>query len=187
MLSTNIFVPIRNSRMQMNEVYFWTDTIKDWRSLLKQDKYKQIIVNSLHELVERKKIVVYAFVIMPNHLHLVWKLIDKNGKEMPHASFNKFTAHQIVEDLKKHHTKVLSLFEVEETERKHRIWQSDPLAVLMDTLKKVEQKINYIHTNPLQEKWNLADRPENYHWSSAKYYETGKDDFGFLTNFNEAF
>ena len=173
--------------MQMNMVYFWTDTIKDWKHLLKQDKYKQVIVDSLRELVNREKIVVYAFVIMPNHIHLIWKLIDRNGKEMAHASFNKFTAHQIIEDLTKHHYKVLSLFEVAEMERKHRIWQSDPLAILMDTRQKVEQKINYIHNNPLNERWNLADRPENYYWSSANFYETNKDDFGLLTNFNEMF
>ena len=29
----------RNSRMEFDLVYFWTDTIKDWKHLLKQDKY----------------------------------------------------------------------------------------------------------------------------------------------------
>ena len=118
---------------------------------------------------------------MPNHIHLIWKLLEKNGKEMPHASFNKFTAHEIIEDLKKYHPQVLSVFKVEEKERQYRIWQSDPLAILMDTRQKLEQKINYIHNNPLHERWNLADRPENYYWSSASYYVTNKDDFGFLT------
>lgn len=40
---------------------------------------------------------------------------------------------------------------------------------------------------PLHERWNLADMPESYCWSSASYYETNKNDFGFLTNLNEAF
>jgi hypothetical protein len=31
-------------------------------------------------------------------------------------------------------------------------------------------------------KWKLSDTPENYKWSSAKFYEIGDDDFGFLTN-----
>ena len=47
----------------------------------------------------------------------------------------------------------------------------------------VQQKLEYIHLNPLQEKWNLATRPEEYYWSSAKYYEIGIDDFGILTNY----
>jgi hypothetical protein len=33
---------IRNSRMFLNEVYFWTDTIKDWKLLLAHDLLKWI-------------------------------------------------------------------------------------------------------------------------------------------------
>lgn len=76
---------------------------------------------------------------------------------------------------------------MDEKERQYRIWQRDPLAILMDSRKKVEQKIEYIHLNPLQEHWNLADRPENYRWSSAKFYETGEDEFGILTHYREQF
>ncbi len=90
-----------------------------------------------------------------------------NGKEMPHASFNKATAHLIVKDLKNNHPVVLSHFKVEEKEREYRIWQRDPLAVLIDNKTKFEQKLNYIHNNPLAERWNLVERLENYYWSSA--------------------
>lgn len=110
-----------------------------------------------------------------------------NGKEMPHASFNKATAHLIVKDLKANHEKVLAHFKVEEKERSFRIWQRDPLAVHMDTKEKFEQKLDYIHDNPLQERWNLASRPELYKWSSACFYETGIDPFGFLTHYAEHF
>ncbi len=65
---------IRNSRMFLNEVYFWTDTIKDWKTLLAQDKLKTIIIDSWNNLVQRKKIVIYGFVIMPNHLHIIWEM-----------------------------------------------------------------------------------------------------------------
>ena len=83
---------IRNSRISLNEVYFWTDTIKDWKHLLKNEKYKEIIIDELQCLVNLNKIAVYGFVIMPNHLHFLWEMLNKNGKEMPHTSFNKWTA-----------------------------------------------------------------------------------------------
>ncbi len=74
MTKNSIFnTPIRNSKMELCEVYFWTNTIKDWKHLLKQDKYKQLIINSLKELVDKKLITVYAFVIIPNHIHLIWE------------------------------------------------------------------------------------------------------------------
>jgi len=68
-----------------------------------------------------------------------------------------------------------------------RVWQRDALAILMDSRAKVEQKIEYIHLNPLQERWSLADRPENYKWSSARFYEEEIDDFGFITHYLERF
>ena len=114
-------------------------------------------------------------------------MLDKNGKEMPHASFNKKVAHEIVKDLKLYHTQVLPFFKVNEKEREYRIWQRDALAIEMDTRNKVEQKIDYIHTNPLQEHWNLSKRPEDYKWSSAEFYETGIDEFGFITHYMDRY
>jgi hypothetical protein len=55
----------------------------------------------------------------------------------------------------------------------------------MDSPEKLEQKLEYIHFNPLQERWNLVKSPEDYYWSSARFYEEGKDDFGFLKHYME--
>jgi len=173
--------------MEFDQVYFWTDTVKDWKYLLKQEKYKELIISSWRELSERGQVKIYGFVIMPNHLHVVWEMKEPNGKERPYASFNKYTSHYILEDLKLNHPAVLTHFRVEEKERKHRIWKRDPLAILIDSKIKVEQKINYIHNNPLQEHWSLADRPEEYLWSSAEFYEKGTDRFGFLKHYAERF
>jgi putative transposase len=183
----DIFRASRNSTLLLHEVYFWTATIKNWKHLLGNDEFKSVIIDSLKELVAREKIAVYAFAIMPNHIHLIWEMRALNGKEMPHASFNKFTAHQFQELLRQNHPKLLEPFKVEELERKYRFWQRNALAILMDSREKVFQKIEYIHNNPLQEKWNLVKEPEDYKWSSAKFYETGIDDFFFLTNITEVF
>ena len=66
---------LRNSDMRLKEVYFWTSTIVEWKHLLKQDKYKDVIIGSLKTLTDRKCISVYAFVIMPNHIHVLpWQV-----------------------------------------------------------------------------------------------------------------
>ncbi len=184
-MEIDIFKQDRNSKMLLNEVYFWTDTVKDWKKIFSIDKYKMIVVDTLRELVNRKKITIYAFVIMPNHLHLVWQMIALNGKEMPYASFNKFTSHQIFQDLKLRHPEILPFFKVSDGERNFRLWQRDPLAILMDTQNKLEQKVDYIHDNPLQGQWQLCENPEDYEWSSARFYETGVDNFGFLTDYRD--
>ncbi|GAA0878606.1 hypothetical protein GCM10009119_15740 [Algoriphagus jejuensis] len=177
----------RNSHMEFDAVYFWTDTVKDWKCLLASDRYKEIVVKSWRELVSRGMVIVYGFVIMPNHLQVIWEMKEPNGKEMPHASFNKFTSHMIVKDLKAVSQGRLSDFRVEEEDRAFRVWQRDPLAILMDSREKLEQKLNYLHQNPLQAHWNLADRPENYRWSSALFYERGIDEFGFVTHYMDRF
>lgn len=176
---------VRNSHLELNEVYFWTSTIKNWLHLLDADHYKQVIVDSLIYLVKAQKVTVYAFVIMPNHIHLIWELNDLNGKEMPHASFNKFTSHQFLQLSTLDNSKIT--YKVNDKDRSHRFWQRDPLAVQVNSKRIIEQKLDYIHLNPLQEKWNLVKHPEDYKWSSAGFYETGIDNFGFLTHYRERF
>jgi len=181
------FKHIRNSRMDLNEVYFWTTTVLDWRKLLDDESYKRLVLGLLKTMVEKNQIAVYGFVIMPNHVHLIWELLKLNGREKLHASFQKATSHEIIKDLKVNHPKVLPDFSVQETDRQFRVWQRDPLAIKMDSREKVSQKLDYIHKNPLQERWNLARNPEDYFCSSASFYESGKKDFGFLTRFEERF
>jgi len=77
----NLFSDFRNSRMAFNEIYFWTDTIYEWKKLLSPDIHKQIIIDCWRELVKRKLIAIYAFVIMPNHIHVLWEMLEPNGKE----------------------------------------------------------------------------------------------------------
>jgi putative transposase len=52
--------------MELNKIYFYTATIEGWKHLLKQDKFKDIIIDSLKYLSEKELINVYAFVIMPS-------------------------------------------------------------------------------------------------------------------------
>lgn len=61
----------RKSYMEIGEVFFWTATINGWKHLLADDIYKKIIIDSLTNLSERGLADVYAFVIMPNHIHLI--------------------------------------------------------------------------------------------------------------------
>ena len=52
---------------------FYTATILEWKPLLKEDKYKDVLIESLRFLVSEKRITLYAFVIMSNHIHLIWQ------------------------------------------------------------------------------------------------------------------
>jgi hypothetical protein len=72
------------SSMEKYPVYwpqFYTATILEWKPLLNPDKYKQIIIESLQYLTTNKKITLYAFVIMNNHIHLIWQALPGNIPE----------------------------------------------------------------------------------------------------------
>ena len=87
---------IRKSYNETNKIYFFTATINQWRPLLIGKKNAELIIAYLKELSERNLIRVYAFKIMPNHVHFIWEQINKNGKETAQGSFLKHTAHEFL-------------------------------------------------------------------------------------------
>ncbi len=171
--------------MEIGRIYFLLQQFLNWKSLLSEDKYKDILIGSLKHLVERKKLEIYGFVIMPNHIHIIWKILETNGKEMPHASFLKFVSHEIQKDLKISHPTILGQFRVNTETRTYQFWQREALPIELYTPEVIYQKLDYIHNNPCDGKWRLAESPELYHYSSFRFYETGFDDFGFLTHIGE--
>jgi len=49
---------------------FVTMGIVDWMDLFTREVYKEIVIDSLKYCKKEKGLVIYAFVIMSNHLHL---------------------------------------------------------------------------------------------------------------------
>ena len=173
--------------MELEVIYFYTVAILDWIPLLRTDKFKQIVLNSLIYLVKNEKLIVYGFVIMPNHIHIIWEMKAMNGKEKPHASFMKFTGHAFLEELRETDNPMLDRFKVERNSRNHQFWQKDALPIMTFNRKILEQKLDYTHYNPLQEHWNLVNDPNDYYFSSCSFYELGDKKFDWLTHYMEYF
>ncbi len=165
---------------------FFTATILEWKPLLKPAQFKDIVIASLRFLVNEKSIVVYGFVIMPNHIHLIWQIQDGFTREKIQLRFLKFTGQQLKLTLSKLNPEILEHFRVDAKDRGYQIWERNSLSIDLWTPAVFDQKLNYIHNNPLQEKWKLAQYPEDYKYSSAKFYATGIDDFGLLTHYMRA-
>tara|TARA_B110000902_G_C14177117_1_gene539098 strand:- start:1 stop:549 length:549 start_codon:yes stop_codon:yes gene_type:complete len=177
----------RKSFMDVGQVFFWTATINDWKHLLSEDLCKKIIIDSLLHLKEQKLIHVLAYVIMPNHIHLIWKLNDYNGKELPSASFTKFTGHQFQKYLRDTNPALLEEYAVNFPNKRYEFWQRDSKAMHLYTTEMLLQKLNYIHNNPLQEHWKLSSTPEEYPFSSAKFYIDGSDKFDLVERYEDHF
>ena len=164
---------------------FFTATILEWKTLLNTDKYIDIIIESLRFLVLHQRIKLFCFVIMPNHIHLIWQIQAGHKRENVQRDFLKFTSQNIRYDLMEFNNELLQEFKVDAKDREYQIWERNPLSIDLYNHKIFMQKLEYIHTNPLQEKWNLANSEEAYIYSSALFYETGIDNWGFLTHYKD--
>ncbi len=120
---------------------------------------------------------------MPNHIHLIWQIQDGFVKEKIQQRFLKFTGQQLKFELIKANPDKLKDYHVNSKDREYQIWERNSLSIDLWTPAVFEQKLDYIHNNPLQEKWKLSAHPEDYKYSSAKFYYTGIDDFGLLTHY----
>ena len=164
---------------------FFTATILEWKHLLKRDEFKQIIVDSLLFLKREGSIVVNAFVIMPNHIHLIWQIQDNYKQDKVQMRFLKYTAQQMKFRLIDTNNKLLNDFLVNAKDRQYQFWERKSLSIDLWTEEVFIQKLIYIHNNPIKDPWNLVVYPEEYKYSSARFYETGIDDFNLLTHYNE--
>jgi putative transposase len=173
----------RQGQADINFCYFYTDTINGFRYLLADDAAKHIVVSSLQYLVAKQLVTLYGYVIMPNHIHLLWYIHNLNGKESVAGSFAKYTAHAFKKYLRSKGG--LSQYTSDKSDRQYQFWKRDPLAVPISTEEILLSKLEYIHLNPVRDQWRLCTCPEDYRWSSAGFYFTGEDEFKMLTHFRE--
>ena len=140
-MEENTFKNKRKSYIEIGEVFFWTATINQWQKLLGEDKYKDVIISSLEYLINAGKIDLFAFIIMPNHLHLIWRTNELNGKETAQGSFLKYTAHEFRKMLLKEGGEKLSSYKVDAENKKQEFWQRDSLAIPLYSREVAFQKL----------------------------------------------
>lgn len=146
--------------------HFMTCTIVDWLPVFRQDSCARIVLDSLAHLQSTGELELYAYVVMPDHVHLV-----ADGPDLPSAmqKFSSFTAREIVQEtrslgLDDH----LDVFRVHCTDRRrsntHKIWRTGSHPQVLYSPAVLNQKINYIRQNPVRA--GLVETPEDWPYSS---------------------
>ncbi|MFM7487750.1 MAG: REP-associated tyrosine transposase [Cytophagales bacterium] len=159
---------------------FLTVTCLEWKHVLKEDRFKNIITGSLSFLVKEQRINIYGFVIMPNHFHLIWQMLGDHKRDDVQRDFLKYTGQQILKRLEKEKLPMLQELLVHAKDRKHQVWERNSLGIPLWTPQVFEQKLEYIHSNPVRA--GLCKYPEEYKYSSAKFYDKNEKDWVFLTH-----
>lgn len=175
-----------NSIHDSTHLYFVTASVVEWIPLFKHPKYADIILNSLSWMQKENRLLLFAFVIMPTHAHFLIKPENRAIGETV-QQFGSFTAHEILKKVREDNkTEWLNTFEQEkrDSRHKHSIWQ-DIQAKNIFSMEVLEQKIEYIHQNPIAKDWKLASDRADYVYSSAGYYDYGRKPIIEINNINE--
>jgi REP element-mobilizing transposase RayT len=159
---------------------FLTVTCLEWKLILQDDKLKEIIAHSLSYLTQAKRVNVYGFVIMSNHFHLIWQMVGDHVRTDAQRDFLKYTSQQILKVMKHEKSELMNDLLVNAKDRKYQVWERNSLSIPLWTPKIFEQKLDYIHNNPV--KAGLCKFPEAYKYSSARFYLRNEKNWEFLTH-----
>jgi REP element-mobilizing transposase RayT len=150
--------------------FFMTCTVVAWMPIFTRSETVNIILDSWRYLQVNRSFVLYGYVILENHLHLV--------AEAPNISnvigdFKSYTARLIIDHLRQANAKTvlqqLGYFKASyKTDAVYQLWQegSHPQAINGDEI--MSQKLDYIHNNPVER--GYVDMAEHWRYSSARNY-----------------
>ena len=154
-------------------LYFLTCTIVDWLPVFQSRPYFDVITQSLTVCRANKGMRLYAYVIMENHLHLIAGAPDLSGAM---RAFKGFTAREIIALAQASgQTGLLNELMVRKKRSKalsqHQVWQEGAHPQIIRDDDMLNQKIEYIHNNPVRR--GYVDAPEHWRYSSARNYYMG--------------
>ena len=161
--------------------YFVSFAVVEWLDVFTRNQYKDIVLDTIRFSQQEKGMEVYAWCIMTNHVHLVFRSIDGYSPELMIGDLKRFTSRQIVKaiiDNPRESRKgwLLEQFQKAASKssnvKKYQFWRHDNNPIELWSNKVIFEKINYVHNNPVKE--GMVYQPEDYVYSSARDYSGGK-------------
>ena len=130
--------------------------------------------------IKEKGLEVFAYVIMSSHVHLVCRTNEPFSLSGVLRDFKKYTSKQfigiMVEAGESRREWLMDKFSFEAKKRgraiNFKIWKDDNHAIEIGEYIRIEQKVNYIHENPVRAM--IVQFPEDYIFSSARDYAGSK-------------
>jgi len=158
-------------------IYFVTFAVVNWIDVFTRIEYKNIFIDSLHYSQKEKGMEIFAWCIMTNHVHLIYRSINGLKPEAILGDLKRFTSKAIVKAIKDNPRESRKELLLEQFLRegakssnvkKYQFWRHDNKPIELWSNHIIDQKINYIHNNPV--KAGIVFKPEDYVYSSAKDY-----------------
>ena len=135
--------------------------------VFQSDAIKQVTCAALYEARTSCGCLLFAYVIMPDHLHL---MTDSPRTPSEVLRYLKgIVAHRVIEHLKEQgHESSLAKLRHADQKRNYRysLWEHDSNTFQIHSESMLMQKVNYIHLNPVRA--GLVEQAKDYRWSSAQ-------------------
>jgi putative transposase len=160
-----------------SHLYFITTSAVQRAHVFRRDAIKRILVDSLNTGRILGQYELFVFVIMPNHVHIIVRCLGNYELGDIVREFKKAAANLIIRHYEaESNQETLAFFAaaVKSGQRQeHAVWEDEYQAKDVFSPDFLREKMEYIHHNLLQPHWRLAEKAEDYVWSSARFYATG--------------
>jgi len=154
---------LRDVNSQPGLLFFVTLSCYRRRGLLDSDRAGRVVIGHLGSKLAQRNGLCLGFVVMPDHVHaLIWF-----PETRQHSPFMNEWKGQSSHVLKK-------LFQTEfpndtsQFDESDPIWQARYDGFNIWSRKKVAEKLDYMHMNPVRA--GLVERAVDWRWSSARWY-----------------
>lgn len=162
--------------------HFVTFTVVNWIDVFTRNEYRNIIIESLNYCIKHKGLHVHAFCIMTNHVHLIVSASVGSKIAFIVRDLKKHTANTLLKAISKNDREskrewMLWMFDrvgsKNASNDKYQFWQNGYHPVELCNVEIVDQRLNYIHENPVRAGFVLS--PEDFMYSSARNYSSKRD------------
>ena len=158
------------------DLYFVTFTVINWIDVFTRNVYRDVLLDSWQYCIKEKGLVIHAWCIMTNHVHMI---ISSSGDELSHIirdmkSYTSTTIGKLIAENNEESRKRWMLQMMKQRGKQNinnknfQFWQQHNHPILLDSNYLMEQKLDYIHNNPV--KAGFVEHPEDYLYSSARDY-----------------
>jgi putative transposase len=163
-------------------MHYLTFTIEGWVDLLSRKTYKDALLESMNFCKQNKNLRVHAFVIMTNHLHVIWTAKDNNLSDVI-RDFKTFTSKSFIKlihetpESRREWLLYMFKFYARQTSanKEYKLWTNNnhPIELISEDF--FYQKLAYIHNNPVRA--GIVNQEKDYIYSSASNYANLKSIF----------
>ncbi|MBN1186925.1 MAG: transposase [Bacteroidales bacterium] len=163
-----------------NAIYFVSFAIIYWIDVFTRPVYRHLLVDSINYCIHNKGLIVYAWCIMTNHVHMIIGTDDKKLQDIM-RDLKGYTSRKLIKTIEENFQEsrrewMLKMMkkagQMNGNNEKYQFWQQHNHPIVLNNTDIFEQKLNYIHNNPVEEE--IVENPEDYLYSSAKDYADEK-------------